>query len=314
MSLRKLRRDYLAADISAVSSLLSNLSEEDAMARFSLTDRLHELKMQIGQLESEAEPTAAAAALFFGGRPVVASRGIDSEFGANALTIFQDLVSKVHANDAGFLGQRGVVPNKASAALHVTDIVRGSFGFLLEELDTQSSIVDSSLASAVQHATDVLDAFGADDEERFRSAIEDLDERVLVTAKSFFGLMRDRGATLRIVSGSTDHIFVDGTVARAAERATSTTVKVTEERVSGVLAGVLPDSHQFELRRSPNDIVKGRIDRSFTADVIEGFNKTWVGKQCAVRLNVRRILKDGDVVRQSFTFLEIAAEIDNLAP
>ena len=110
---RKLERDFARADIAAVSSLLDQLGDEDVMARFGLEARLQELQTAIAQLGDEPEEPTASAALFFGGRPVLGSRGIESEFGGAAITKFQDLVAKVLAHETGGLGMRGVVPIRA---------------------------------------------------------------------------------------------------------------------------------------------------------------------------------------------------------
>jgi hypothetical protein len=69
MSLRKLERDFLQADIAAVNSLLAQLSEEDVLTRLGLQARLDELKRSIQELEEAAEQQTASAAIFFGGRP-----------------------------------------------------------------------------------------------------------------------------------------------------------------------------------------------------------------------------------------------------
>jgi hypothetical protein len=125
-SLRKLERDRARAVLASINATLEQLTDEDVMMRFGLESRRDELLASIGDLD-KVEDHSASAALFFGGRPVVGNRGIESEFGGNVLTKFQDLVAKLlAAQEVGSLGQRGVVPNKAAATLHITNIVRGS--------------------------------------------------------------------------------------------------------------------------------------------------------------------------------------------
>jgi hypothetical protein len=87
--------------------------------------------------------------------------------------------------------------NRANS-LHITNIVRGSFGFLLEEVQPQLQIVDSSLKTAVDEATRLLKAFGEDDEEQFRTAVEEIDQRVLATTREFFDLMRKAAGFLGV--------------------------------------------------------------------------------------------------------------------
>ena len=133
-SLRKLERDFAHADLAAVQGLLAQLGDEDIMARFGLEARRDELQQTIETLDAAPDEPVASAALFFGGGPVIGARGIESEFAGSAVTKFQDIVAKVLAHETGGLGQRGIVPNKGASTLHITNIVRGSFGFLLEEV------------------------------------------------------------------------------------------------------------------------------------------------------------------------------------
>jgi hypothetical protein len=304
-SMRKLERDFAYADRSAVTGLLAQLTEEDVMTRISLEARLEELQQTIADLADEVEAPTASAMLFFGGRPVLGSRGIESEFAGSAVTKFQDIVAKMLAHETGGLGQRGIVPNKSAATLHITNIVRGSFGFLLEEVEPQQPLMDTQLKTAVNDVTRLLDAFGEPDEEEFRTAVETIDQRLLGTAREFFDLMRHNGATLRLVAGDLDRSFGTAAVTRAAERATSTTVEDAEEALHGQLAGVLPDAHQFEFRTAELGTIRGRVDRALSADKLAQFNKDLVNVNGQAVLRVRRILRDGAVVREIYTLVSL---------
>ena len=200
--LRKLERDFVSADLAAVTGLLAQLGDEDVMARMGLELRRDELQQTIAHLDEAGIEPAASAALFFGGGPVVGSRGIETEFAGSAISKFQDIVAKVLARESGGLGQRGVVPNKAASTLHITNIVRGSFGFLLEEVSPQPSLMETSLKTAMDETSRLLRALGEPDEEQFRTVAETIDQRTLGTAREFFELMRQSGATLRLVAGT----------------------------------------------------------------------------------------------------------------
>lgn len=306
--LRKLERDFVRADLAAVTGLLAQLDDEDVMARLGLEARQDELKQTIAHLDEAGDEPVASAALFFGGGPVIGARGIESEFAGSAVTKFQDIVAKVLAHESGGLGQRGIVPNKSASTLHITNIVRGSFGFLLEEVHPQQPLMETSLKMAVDEATRLLEALGEPDEEQFRTAVEATDDRVLGTAREFFELMRQSGATLRLVAGETDRSFGSEAVARAAERATSTTVEDAEETIRGQLAGVLPDAHQFEFRAGPDrGTIRGKVSRTFAADQLARFNRDWVSVDATARVNVKRVRRNGTVVRESFTLLALDA-------
>jgi hypothetical protein len=182
--------------------------------------------------------------------------------------------------------------------------VRGSFGFLFEELQPQ--ILDTPLKAAVEEASRLLDAFGEPDEEQFRTAVEEIDQRVLTTARDFFDLMRQSGATLRVVAGEQDHSFGADAVQRAADRGRSTTLDEKDEVLRGQLAGVLPDAHQFEFRAAgERGTIRGKVDRALPADYLTRLNRELVNLEATVRVHVKRVLQNGEVVRENFTLLSI---------
>lgn len=305
-ALEKLERDYLAADLAGVDRLLARLTDEDVMMRFSLEARRADLRREIEALEDAHAPTASAA-LFFGGKPVVGSIGIESEFGGNAIAKFQDLVAKLFAqNELGGLGQRGVIARKAATRLHITNIVRGSFGFLLEEVRPQGDMLDTTLKSAVEEASRLLSAFADDDEEHFQAEVERVDQRVLNTAKEFFDLMRNDSATFRLVVGKADRSFNADVVARASERAIGTTIEDDDEALEGNLAGVLPEGHLFEYRtETARGVIRGRVDRNLTAEQLAAFNRDWIDVPSRAVLRVRKVLINGELVREGFTLVRL---------
>lgn len=305
-ALRKLEQDRVHAEISALARMVGALGESDAVMRLGLEDRLEELRAQIEEQGPVAGGDLASAALFFGGSPVVGNKGIESEFGSRAVAIFQDLVAKQLAHETGGLGQRGIVPNKGAARLHITDVVRGSFGFVLEEIDSQGPLLDSTLKDSVDHVADLIAAFGEDDEERFQSAVAESDERVLATAKEFFGHMRSAGATFRIVNGDKDRSLLGPAIARGEDRATTTDVRDGEEEILGVFSVALPEGHRMEFRTDgPRGTIEGRVDRSYTALAIVELNRNWMEREAIGKFRVRKVLKDGQLVRETFTLLTL---------
>lgn len=304
-ALKKIERDQHAAEFAAVTALLDQLTASDIITRMGLEARRDEIAAAIAVMGDEAQATTASAALFFGGKPVAGSRGIESEFGGNAVTKFQDLVAKLMADEAGALGQRGVVPNKGAATLHITNVVRGSFGFLFEEMEPQGQAIDTSLKAAVDSAAQLLGAFGETSEDRFRAAVENIDQRVLTTAQEFFSLMRMSGATFRLLAGEDDRSFGPDAVSRAAERASSTRVTEVEEQIVGQLGGFLPDAHQFEFRVEVQGTLKGGVDKSIPSSVLAEMNRTMVNVNSVATFKVKRVLRDGEVVRENLLMLRL---------
>jgi hypothetical protein len=301
-SLKKLESDRTVAELASVESLLAGLTEEDVMTRLSLEDRRDELRRLVAEMAAFEDGTASVA-LFFGGRPVAGQRGVESEFAGTAVAKFQDLVAKLLVQEIGDLGQRGPVPNKAASTMHITSIVRGSFGFLMEELQSQGELVDTALSRAVVDASKLMAAFGNEDEGAFETAAGEVDSRVLTTAGEFFGLLKDNHATLRLVAGPHDDAFNRHAIELAVERASTTRVDEDFDELEGQLTGTLPDGHMFEFRNLVGAIIRGRVDRAITADQLLEWNLTLLNTDAKGRFKIRRVYKDGDLVREGFTLL-----------
>jgi hypothetical protein len=156
-----------------------------------------------------------------------------------------------------------------------------------------------------------LRAFTEPNDEKFQEAVEAVDNRIVSTAREFFDLMRDSGATLRLVAGESDNSFGAQAVAMAAERAKTTDVEEAEETMEGKLNGILPDAQQFEFRTmGPRGTIRGRVDRKLTAEELAVFNRQFVNVPAKVLLQVRRVRRSGVIVRESFTLLKLEAAED----
>jgi hypothetical protein len=304
-ALKKLESDFAKANRTALADLLARATDADTLTRLGLESRLRELDAQIAAHGDEPIESHASAALFFGGRPVVGSQGIEAEFGAGAIATFQDLVAKIMAKNAAGLGMKGPIANKSATVMHITNVVRGSFGFLLEEVRDQAQLVDTSLKQAVEEATELLGIFGEANEERFQTAIVEVDQRVLGTAREFFELMRQNGATLRMIANEYEFEFGAEAVGRGAERASGTAIEEEVIEYEGQLAGVLPSAHQFEFRVGAQMILKGKVDPMWTGANLEQWNRELVGVDATMTAEVKRVLRQGRVTRENYVLKRI---------
>lgn len=142
--LKKLEVDALKADLAALTALLAARTEDDdPVGWLQLSSRKADLERELTQIEATPE-TRAAVALFFGGRPVLGSKGIAANFAGKAIDRYQDLLAKRYASlESGPLGDRGPVPLHPNAQMLITEVARGSFGFMLEEASEPTSLVDT---------------------------------------------------------------------------------------------------------------------------------------------------------------------------
>lgn len=100
--------------------------------------------------------------------------------------------------------------------MHITNVERGSFGFLMQELQPQTQLVPSGLQVAVTGASCLIAAFSSSNEQQFQDAAADVDQRALATAGDFFGYLRQNSATFRLVTGEQDRSFTSADIAIAA--------------------------------------------------------------------------------------------------
>ncbi|MDN3685566.1 hypothetical protein QW180_26410 [Vibrio sinaloensis] len=69
----------------------------------------------------------------------------------------------------------------------VTQVAKGSFGFILDEVSDQLEITETALKHTVDDVLELLDASAQPDEDKFeKKLIESLDKRVLQSLKDFF--------------------------------------------------------------------------------------------------------------------------------
>lgn len=265
------------------------------------------MQQRLAELEVGFEEGLATAALFFGGRPVAGQRGVESGFAGHAVAKFQDLVAKLMVQAMGELGQRGPVPNRAASTMHITSIVRGSFGFLMEELQPQGQFIDTALSKAVDEASRLMIAFSSENEADFQSAVGEVDTRVLTTAGEFFSLLGENQATLRLVTTHHDGAFNTGAVQLAMQRAQITIVDEINAETPGQLNGALPEGHMFEFTSAGGGVIRGRVARQITSDQLMQWNLTLLNADVTARFKVRRVHKEGNLVSESYTLLGIDA-------
>lgn len=243
--LKKLERDALAADLVAVEALLSAHSEDDdPIGHMQFAYRKDVISRQLLQLEVATERHAEIG-IFFGGGPVRGSRGVNADFAGKALDELQTLITKQYSDQLGVLQAKGRLPLASQTKMLVTNIVRGSIGFVLEESDENKQMVDTSLRVVVDEVADILFRVGGADEAVFDHAVASLDQRILGSLKDFFVLLDEQQATMRVVSGDRDFLLGHPMVALARGRVQAIQIDERGEEFVGTLY-VLPTERRFE--------------------------------------------------------------------
>ena len=315
MSMLKLDRDYIQAEISALTALIASLPERDYLGRSSLEARRQDLVEELDKLAAASE-NRAKIALYFGGEPVIGSAGVETEFSTSALSSFQDLITKVWGAGAGNLSAMGPVPDKAASRLHITSLVHGSFGFLLEELDDQGEpLFETALRKAAKTAVHYVASIADENEARFTETLEQLDPRGFSAVRDFFSSIYQRKATLRLVEGTVDARFDRTAVERAWNRLEA--AKVDEERypLEGKLLGIIPLGRRFEFDPDgATQVIKGKVGERFSESYLERMStEQFAGKRWKATLHRVVVTRQGREPSERFTLLELD-EIEKVEP
>ncbi|MDH5652881.1 MAG: hypothetical protein OEZ39_13575 [Gammaproteobacteria bacterium] len=288
---KKLNIDSLSSEITTVNDLLLSARQSgDFVGEMQLEHRLNKLTKKLEKLkENTFADNSASVALFFGGQPVLGSKGIAAEFAGLALEQFQNLISKVFAtSEVGELGKRGKVPFKANSELMVTGLARGSFGFVLDEMSEQTQLEASELSHVIDKATFLIRDTAAQDEAVFEALLEDLDPRTLIALKDLFSNLDTSKATIRVVEKDMDFTLDGAAIHRAKIRTEATSIEEEIHEIEGTLVGFLPEHRKFELRDKSGNLIYG----SATKEAVEQFEKateTVIGKQCLIKATIKTV-------------------------
>ncbi|MDN3617462.1 hypothetical protein ACFFUS_10840 [Vibrio gallaecicus] len=259
---RKLRLNSLTADKYAVEQLLHQSVEYgDFVGEFQYKERLNEIIAEIEELGSNIS-TNASVALFFGGEPVLGSHGISASFAGSALEKFQKLINKTFANkESGTLGERGKVPLKRNSNLMVTQVVKGSFGFVLDEVTDQIEITETALKNTVDDVLEMINTSAQNDEMLFEELVNNLDKRVLQSLKEFFEVLDKAKSTIRVVGDEKEYCLDSRLIHRARKRVESTDIVENDEEITLILSGFLPEHCKFEAKLENGDSIYGTVTK-----------------------------------------------------
>lgn len=276
---RKLKIEGLTAELASVNALIRDAKAYgDSVTEYQFSKKKSSIEAEIKSL-TESTVTRASVAILFGGKPVLGSRGISADFAGNMLEHFQSLVTRTFAaEELGVLGERGPIPLKQATDLMVTNLARGSFGFVLNEISEQEEIQETALKTMVDEAVAIVGKISSENEKDFEEAVEKLDARMLISLKDFFKTLDLAQATIRIVEDTFDISLDLKAVHRARMRVEATSIEEQDETIEGVLAGLLPDHKKFELRVSEIESLYGSVSteahKQFVEMVTRGENPT----------------------------------------
>ncbi|MBU2539119.1 MAG: hypothetical protein KKH22_11845 [Proteobacteria bacterium] len=310
---RKLRIDSLSAELTSVKRLLEEAIQiGDPVGQIQYKERENSIIKELETIKGEFD-TQANVAIYFGGKPVLGSRGISAEFASTAIEEFQNLISKVQAfNLLGRIGERGRVPEVANSNLMITEVTKGSFGFILEELTDQSPLFDSSLKNTVDLVSNIIAKTCDQNEEFFEEILPQIDSRTLISLQKFLINLDNNDASLRIIENDMEFIIDEESAHRGRLRIESTVIEEDESLFEGVILGFLPEHRKFELKLLDGQILYGSVTidatEQYTALAREGIsviNELWT-----VSLETRNIKPLNRPERQVYKLKRFIQKLD----
>lgn len=312
--LKRLELDALKADLAAVEALLAARTEyDDPVGWLQFSSRKEELQREITAIQAKPD-NSAGIALFFGGRPVIGSRGILANFAGKALENYQDMVAKRYAaiESGSPLGERGPVPGRNNAKLMVTEVARGSFGFVLEEATEDADLIGTPLKHVVDEVSDLIYRLSLEDEEGFESIADTLDDRLLGSIRAFFKTLDEAGATVKLVEGQKEFTLQREDVERARARADTMEIGEREQQHAGTVF-LLPDGHKFELHPGEGaPVLRGTITAECLKEIrgdSPAIPADVIGRPWKATLKVREVRQRTGAPKVSYTLIKLVERV-----
>lgn len=311
--MKPLEKQALLADRAAVAAMLGHIPHEDLLGRMSFEARLNDIDGQLHALEAAPTHTGEVA-LIFRGQPVFGAHSIDTAFASDALKSFQDIVSKrIAVSELGELGERGPLPERFRANLGISQMVRGSVGFVLEEQSDNAALADTVVKSAIVDVADLIEKTASEDEGKFDEAVQALDARLLISLRNFFRTIDDGHAEFRLVEQEREADISAPDIKRARDRLDSTEIEDRGDQiVLGELIGLLPERRRFEMRLAEGrQLIGGPVTEACAEhylELIEQQQGAIVGRWWNALMRIREIRERNKPVRHVYTLVRLAEE------
>jgi hypothetical protein len=264
---------YLLSEQGQLQRMLAEIPEEDILDRMSVEGRLLSIETELAATPAVFLREPARVCLTFRGRPVLGTHGIFAEFGASVITRFSDAVATIAASLSSQLAATGPIPNREQNQLLITSTALGSFGFVLEEYQSdQLPLVEgaTTLELALEHTQTLLQGtLGTDDD--LADSVAGTDPRALGALRAFLDTLAAAEAVCSIEHRDKVVRFSDcGQVRRSLERLSQDNLREEEQWLEGEILGVLPKSRSFEFRLSETqEVIKGKVGGAIPdADVL----------------------------------------------
>lgn len=262
----------LGAQTDELIALIADAEADgDIVGEMNFRTRLNAVRAEMTEIIDQDENTAEVAVLFQG-EPVHGSERIDARFAALALHYLQNVVTRVFSSKiTSDLSPRGRTKGAELAALSITGIATGSFGFILEEADRkQYSTLKTPVRVALEETVSIFEGFTQEDENSFLVDLESVNPRVFNSLSKFFSHLNSNRASLK--TGLPDRIvaFDSEGISRAYNRISQTRIQTDLVTWTGTLLGLSPIKRTFDFRRDESGMLtSGKFGQRVSQEYLE---------------------------------------------
>jgi hypothetical protein len=291
---RYLKSSEIRAELTSIESLLDALPQGDIVGKFGFESLRNSLLDELRQIE-EGIDTLASTALYFGGGPVIGSTGIDAQFASKVISGYQDLVLKILASPES----RPDAPTSKISHdhLHVTALLHGSVGFLIEEIEPRAvPLFPTPLKQASGRADEVIIKLAVASEEGFEQQIESLSPPEFNSARHFFTALHKAEASVRVVDSLHDATLYRDDVDRAFVRLEDSSVDERDIIEDGLLLGIIPIGGRFEFRLDNGELLTGKVSPNLTEAYLKRLeSEQGIGRRWRATIKRREVQRFGRV-------------------
>jgi hypothetical protein len=293
-----MKRSAIAAELSQLRKMLSDIEKTSPLARLGIESRISDLEKQCDSIPVDGIQRARVE-LTFRGAPVQGTQGVEAQFAGNALEKYDKAIALAAASMSQEVRLDGRIPGREFNKLFVTDRALGSFGFILEEISvrkTESGIEpelifdEKSLTSkAVEQTKAIIFACANEDDEKLVEVASQVDRRTISAIRDFLETVGKSNAyfKMRCDDQVTEFKNVES-VQTAAERLADDNIIEADIKATGYLF-FLPAKRTFEITpEDGNEVFYGKIDPDMSEDKFKEMG-ILLGKKAIFTLHVTKV-------------------------
>jgi hypothetical protein len=258
-------------------------------------NRAAALKDEIAEVRERVSNTASIA-LLFDGEPVSGSREIRLDFATKALQDYQELVSVAFSDQAyaGGVSSKGRLKGRDSSRLFIQELVRGSFGFILEEATrSQAEAVTTPLKSSVDYINGIIQKIT---DNSGSLAFEDINPRIIKSLKKWATTLSEARSSLKIMDDNHQIIVSTQKIADIVKSLNDFEVTDDVRKISGMLEGFLPTKGTFEFRWDEG-VLSGSVSDEF-ADELSPSQAEFLFKKGTASVRFVKTIRNNVVERE----------------